>query len=301
VASITISPPIPQLHVGQTVRLRAVAGDAEGRPLPDRVVHWATSDAAVASVAPSGALRALAEGETIVSATMDGMTRSIQLTVGPAPRLVAAQAIPAVAVVDVAPTSLALTIAATGQLRASVRDSAGNLLPDRSVRWNSSNNQVADVSINGLVIAKAAGAAQITASSEGRSASATVVVSAPAAAKPPLPPPDPVPAIRQLLDQYVQAIQARSVARILELYPALSASSRRDWERLFHDYDEVAAELIPETVQIASSGATAAFDMSLRLANRREQQRIVLSSQVALQLDNGGWRFQQILHRFSPH
>ncbi|PYO63181.1 MAG: Ig domain-containing protein, partial [Gemmatimonadetes bacterium] len=54
VASVSVSPAAPSLTVGATVQLAATPLDASGTPLSGRVVTWATSSAAVATVSGSG-------------------------------------------------------------------------------------------------------------------------------------------------------------------------------------------------------------------------------------------------------
>src|SRR5436309_1990907 len=50
VVSVTVSPAAPSVTVGGTVQLAATPLDASGTPLSGRVVTWATSSAAVATV-----------------------------------------------------------------------------------------------------------------------------------------------------------------------------------------------------------------------------------------------------------
>src|SRR3989442_13207909 len=64
----------------------------------------------------------------------------------------------------------------TLQLTATIKDSAGNVLSGRAVTWTSSDASVATVSSSGLVGAVAAGSVTITATSEGRSGTAAIVV-----------------------------------------------------------------------------------------------------------------------------
>lgn len=78
--------------------------------------------------------------------------------------------------VHVRPGSLDMPLGSSGLFTAEPVDSAGNVL-ERSVRWSSSDtNVVAPMGEGGLLLAKAIGAATITATSEGESGSATVTV-----------------------------------------------------------------------------------------------------------------------------
>jgi uncharacterized protein YjdB len=74
------------------------------------------------------------------------------------------------------PSSNTIETGGTVQLLAQVTDPSGNLLPDRVVSYQSNNELVATVSASGLVTARAPGSARITATSDGRSTSASVTV-----------------------------------------------------------------------------------------------------------------------------
>ena len=87
-----------------------------------------------------------------------------------------------VATVAVTLGSAALAVGQTTQAAATLRDAAGAVLTGRAVTWASSDAAVASVSPTGLVTARAAGTAAITATSEGQSGAATLGV---AAAPPP--------------------------------------------------------------------------------------------------------------------
>jgi uncharacterized protein YjdB len=165
--------------VGQTAQASVALQDADGNPLSDRAVAWQSGNASVAVVSGSGAISAVGAGSTSITASSEGQAASASLSVSaPAP-------VP-VATVTVAPATATLQIGATVQLAATTRDASGATLTGRVVGWSSANAGVASVNSNGLVSAVGAGTAQITASSEGKTSSATITVSAP-------PPPPSVP------------------------------------------------------------------------------------------------------------
>ena len=91
----------------------------------------------------------------------------------------------AVASVAVTPGSASLVAGRTLQLSATLKDSAGNPLSGRTVTWTTDGAAVATVNGTGLVRGIAAGSATITATSEGKSGTATITVTTP----PPPPPP----------------------------------------------------------------------------------------------------------------
>src|SRR3989449_6855251 len=82
-----------------------------------------------------------------------------------------------VASVTVSPATPSLAVGRTLQLAATPTDSAGNPLSGRVVTWATSATSVATVSAAGLVTGVAAGTATITATSEGKSGTATITVS----------------------------------------------------------------------------------------------------------------------------
>lgn len=86
-----------------------------------------------------------------------------------------------VASVSVSLTSSTLLPGRTTTAVADVRSAAGDVLSGRSVSWSSSNTAIATVDGSGNVTAVAAGSATITATSEGKSGSATLTVMPPVA------------------------------------------------------------------------------------------------------------------------
>jgi len=88
-----------------------------------------------------------------------------------------AAALDPVASVEVSPDSSALAVRDTVRLTASTLDAGGEPLSGRTVSWTSDRAAVATVSSAGLVTAAGAGSATITATSEGKSGTATVKVS----------------------------------------------------------------------------------------------------------------------------
>jgi eukaryotic-like serine/threonine-protein kinase len=86
VASIQVAGARP-LKVGDTLTLRAEPQDRRGSQLSDRPVEWTTSDDAVAGVDPaSGAVDARAPGSVDITATSEGKSGHVRLTVLPEPR-----------------------------------------------------------------------------------------------------------------------------------------------------------------------------------------------------------------------
>jgi uncharacterized protein YjdB len=82
----------------------------------------------------------------------------------------------AVARVDVVSPASRLDVGGTLQLTATARGSSGTILADRPISWASSDTVVASVSAGGLVTARSAGTATISAKSEGRTGSTAITI-----------------------------------------------------------------------------------------------------------------------------
>ena len=169
VVAVRVSPASRDLTVGQTAQLKAEPLDAQGNVLSGRSVAWSSGRPDVATVSEAGFVTALSPGNAIITATVEGKSGVGAVTVSPAP----------VASVAVSPTSATLIVGQTLQLEAQPRDAAGRPLDGRTVTWSSNRPDIARVTSTGIVAAVSPGTATVTASSEGRSGTATIAVQAP--------------------------------------------------------------------------------------------------------------------------
>lgn len=221
VSSITVSPAAPALGIGEQVQLSALVADASGAPL-NRSVTWSTSNSSVATISATGMLTGVAAGTATITATADKKRGSVTVAVAQvAPPATDPAPVP-VSSVSLTLNSSTLTVGQTTQANATLRDSASNVLTGRTVSWTSSDESIASVSASGLVSAVQAGSAVITASAEGKSANAVVVVNAPT----------PVPsAISVTLDQSTIAVGAvaRATAVVRDANGAVIPSALVTW------------------------------------------------------------------------
>jgi len=171
VASVSVSPATATVLSGQTVQLTAIPKDANGSALTGRVVTWASSVPAVATVSASGLVTGVAAGTITITATSEGKNGTASVTVTVVP----------VASVSVTPATPSVQVGQNVQLTATPRDANGTALTGRVVTWATSDAAVATVNGSGRVTGVAAGSATITATSEGQSGTATVTVTAPVA------------------------------------------------------------------------------------------------------------------------
>ena len=166
VAAVVVLPTEGRVAVGTSSRMTATALDAAGQPLAGRTIAWATSNPDVAAVSADGLVTGVAAGSANIAATCEGMSDTAVITVETVP----------VASVTVSPASATLVEGESTQFDASVRDEGGQTLADRVVAWATSDPTIATVSATGLVTGVAAGTARISATSEGKSDTATVTV-----------------------------------------------------------------------------------------------------------------------------
>src|SRR6266545_3144578 len=81
VAAVVVIPPSPKVEAGLTVQLTATPEDASGHPLPGRAVTWASSDANVATVSPSGLVEGKTAGWAAITAASEGRSGTAAITV----------------------------------------------------------------------------------------------------------------------------------------------------------------------------------------------------------------------------
>ena len=166
VATVAVTFAASSVQAGQTTQATAATRDANGNLLTGRAISWSSDNQAVATVSVTGVVTAVAVGSANIIATSEGKTGSATATVTPVP----------VASVNVTLTPNSITAVGTAQAAAATLDANGAALTGRAVTWNSLNPAIATVSADGVVSAVAVGTANITATSEGTTGSATITV-----------------------------------------------------------------------------------------------------------------------------
>ena len=175
VASVLVQPLTQSLIVGQSVAFTATPRDVNGAALSGRVVSWSSSSDAVATVSQTGEVTARSAGMATITATSEGKSGSSTVTVD-APAAPPVPVTPEVASVVVLPSAATVQVGGTTTLTATINDATGAAITDRALNWASNNVAVATVSASGVVTGQSAGTAVISATSDGRSGSATVTV-----------------------------------------------------------------------------------------------------------------------------
>ena len=149
----------------------ATLRDSKGRLLSGRSISWSSDNTSVATVSSVGLVTAVNAGTASITATSESKSGSATLTVTPA----------RVATVTVSPAtaSLVVGVTPTQQLATTLKDAANNVLTGRVVTWTSSSPAAAMVDGSGLVTAVGAGSSTITATSEGKTGTSSITVTAP--------------------------------------------------------------------------------------------------------------------------
>lgn len=199
VASVAVVPRNGTISVGATLALSAVTYDTVGAVLPGRQVVWASSAPQVARVDANGVVSGLTAGSAVVTATSEGHSGASTVTITAAattpppatpppttpppttpPPTTPPPTTPApVAGVTLVPGSGSISIGQSTQVVATLRDAKGNVLSGRAISYTSSNSAVASVSATGLVNGITAGTVTITATSEGKSGTTSIIVTRP--------------------------------------------------------------------------------------------------------------------------
>jgi len=81
VTTVTVSPPVDTLGVGQKVRLVATARGANAQPLAGVTFTWSSSAPTVAAVSADGVVTARAVGAAVVTARAEGVLGKVQIVV----------------------------------------------------------------------------------------------------------------------------------------------------------------------------------------------------------------------------
>ncbi|HEV8449775.1 MAG TPA: Ig-like domain-containing protein, partial [Gemmatimonadaceae bacterium] len=182
VASVAVSPSTSSVSVGGRVPLSAVVQDASGHALSGADVFWSVQNTSIATISDDGIVTGVAPGTTQVSANVAGKSGVGTVTIARGADPLPQGPVP-VASVRISPSNppaigkndnLALT--------ASLTDASGkDIGPGRVVTWTSSDPSIASVTpkagtYGATVKGNKEGAATITATSEGKSASVAITV-----------------------------------------------------------------------------------------------------------------------------
>lgn len=165
VSSVSVSPASVSVALGASTQLAAATLDGNGTVITGRPVTWSTANASIATVS-GGRVTGVAPGAVTITATSEGQTGSAAITVLP----------PTVATVTISPVNPTISEVDTLRLSAVLRAADGSVLTGRPITWASATPANATISNSGLVSGVQPGTSVITATSEGKSATATVTI-----------------------------------------------------------------------------------------------------------------------------
>ena len=166
VASVTVSPTSLTLNPGGSAQLTATPRDAQGSVLTGRTVTWSTSNSAVAIVSSAGVVSAGVTGNATITANVGGASVGVPVTV-----VAVGDPVP-----SITPASGSIVAGQTLQLTAEMRDAGGAVVPGVTFTWSTNNSAVATVSSSGLVTGVNAGIVTISATAQGKTATASITV-----------------------------------------------------------------------------------------------------------------------------
>ena len=149
-----------------THQLTATVSDQNGATMSGAPVSWTSSNTQVATVSSAGVVTALSIGSATITASSGSASGTASVTV----QQVAVS-------ISLSPDSIVLAGPGdTAQVTASVKDGGGSPIVSPIITWSSSDEGVATVNSSGIVTAISQGTATMTATSEGVSGAATIVV-----------------------------------------------------------------------------------------------------------------------------
>lgn len=167
VASIDVTISKSTIEVTETGVAIATPRSASGSVLSGRTILWSSSANAVATVSQAGLVLGVMPGTATITASSEGTTNGIVVTVVPA----------TVATVQVSPPVVALMrTGQTVQLTAITRDARGNILTGHLVSFTTTNEFRVTAGMTGLVMATGPSVTPISiiVSSEGKSTQAVI-------------------------------------------------------------------------------------------------------------------------------
>lgn len=166
VAQVIVTPNPDTIATGTVRQLTATTKDAGGNVLTGRVVTWASSNTAVATVSGSGAVTGVAPGSVTITATSETIPGTATTVVN----------VVLAASVSITPAGPTVVQGNSVGLSATVRDKSGNILTGHPVTWSSLAGTIATVSASGSVTGVAPGTATIKAAVDTTSGTTNVTV-----------------------------------------------------------------------------------------------------------------------------
>lgn len=165
---------VDSISMDDTTAFVATARDSVGEPLEGRAITWTSSSSTVATVSTTGEAIAVGTGTTDVTATSEDVSGVHALRVWPQP----------VASVTVDPAAATVPQFHKVKFTATPRDRRNKVLTGRVAIWSSSDPTIFYIKANADTAAgKDLGAAVVTVTVEGRTATSSITVTNPVEAR----------------------------------------------------------------------------------------------------------------------
>jgi len=166
-----------QLAVGSTMQVSAAPYDASDHVITGKTVTYTSSNTSAATISSTGLLTGIAVGNTTVSASVDGITISVQISIV-AGSTTSAPKTGKVARVAVTLSKASVIVGDSAQATAAAFDSAGTVVSGVTVAWSvpTTASTIVNVDGAGKVKSMAAGSASVVATVSGVAGSAALTV-----------------------------------------------------------------------------------------------------------------------------
>ena len=166
---LSIAPTSVTLAIDSSQQLSVTANYTDSSSeILDNVVTWGSSDSSVANISTSGLVLAVSAGTVSVTASFEGVSTAIQITV-----------LPSLMSLSVTEVSSTLKVAKTFQLTLTGNYSDSSTQDLSSVAtWSVADSAVLEVSSSGLVTASSAGTSMVTVAYQGLSIERSISVKA---------------------------------------------------------------------------------------------------------------------------
>jgi serine/threonine-protein kinase len=261
------------LNVGASATLTAEPFDDQNRFMGGRSVSWSSSAVEIVSVSPGGQVTAKDAGRAIITATIDGVSQAVTITVAPE----------AIAYITVMPQTASLNPGEATSLSARIRAASGRAL-DRPMTWSSSAPSVASVSSDVRVTGQSAGTAVISATSGSQSGTATITVNetGPTDAE--------VRAqVAQVIQAYASALQDKNISRVRQIYPGIPSAREQQLRQALPDMDNLQVRLTIGQVDLAGDNATARVSGSWIFSSGGRRNTLPADNTYLLERRGSGW------------
>jgi len=188
---VAISASDSSLTPGQEVQATAVVKDQRGNVITTSPVTWSVASHDVAEVSSTGLITGESLGTTTISATADGVTRAMDVSVVPAATAAdtttaktdtatKTTAGAAVHMISITANATTLKVGEATQVSGVVRDQNGTPIADVPIAWSTSPTSVATIAStgaeSGLLTAKGVGSATVYAKADTTIRSITISV-----------------------------------------------------------------------------------------------------------------------------